>query len=92
MDELILRTIVIQFDGRVVEVFGATDVVRQHVALMREPKIGKPDYRNRCEVFLGHRFGVDPDELEKLRPLVDKITDAVRAAKAERPPKGEPSD
>jgi hypothetical protein len=86
VDELILRTIVIQFDGRVVEVFGATEVVRQHVALMREPKIGKPDYRGRYETFMGHRFGVDDDEMTKLRPLLDKITAAVRAAKAERPP------
>jgi hypothetical protein len=87
VDELILRTIVIQFDGRVVEVFGATEVVRQHVALMREPKIGKPDSRGRYEIVMGHRFGVDDDEMTKLRPLLDKITAAVRAAKAERPPR-----
>jgi hypothetical protein len=87
VDELILRTIVIQFDGRVVEVFGAptAEAVRQHVALMREPKVGKPDYRGRCEIFLGCRFGVDDDEMPKLRPLLDKITAAIHAAQAGRP-------
>jgi hypothetical protein len=91
VDELILRTIVIQFDGRVVEVFGtAYDAVREHVALMREPKIGKPDYRGRCEVTLGCRFGVDADEMLKLRPLLDKITAAVRQAHQERPPRPGP--
>ena len=75
----------IQFDGRVVEVFGTSyDAVREHVALMREPKIGKPDYRGRSEIVLGCRFGVDADELPKLLPLLDKITDAVRAAHGER--------
>jgi hypothetical protein len=89
VDEVILRTIVIQFDGRVVEVFGASsgDVVRDHVARMREPKIGKPDYRGRSEIILGHRFGVDADELPKLLPLLDKITAAVRAAQSERQPR-----
>jgi hypothetical protein len=88
VDELILRTIAIQFDGRVVEVFGASpEPVREHVALMREPKIGKPDYRGRSEIVLGCRFGVDADEMPKLRPLLDKITAAVRAAKDERPPR-----
>jgi hypothetical protein len=88
VDELILRTIVIQFDGRVVEVFGASsEAVREHVALMREPKIGKPDYRGRSEIQLGCRFGVDADEMPKLVPLLDKITAAVHAARSERPPR-----
>jgi hypothetical protein len=88
VDEVILRTIVIQFDGRVVEVFGTSfDTVRDHVALMREPKIGKPDYRGRSEVVLGTRFGVDPDELPKLLPLLDKITAAVRAAQGDGQPR-----
>jgi hypothetical protein len=41
VDEVVLRTLVIQFDGRVAEVFGiqSGDVVRQHVALMKEPEI-----------------------------------------------------
>jgi hypothetical protein len=88
VDELILRTIVIQFDGRVVEVFGASsgDAVRKHVAQMREPKIGKPDHRGRSEIVLGCIFGVDADEMPKLLPLLDKITAAVRAAREERPP------
>ncbi len=89
VEEIILRTIVVQFDGRVVEVFGASsgEAVRGHVALMREPKIGKPDYRGRSEIVLGCRFGVDADELPKLLPLLDKITSAVRAAQGERRPR-----
>jgi hypothetical protein len=88
MDEVILRTIVIQFDGRVVEVFGsAFDAVRDHVALMREPKVGKPDYRGRSEVLLGCRFSVDADELPMLIPLLEKITVAVRAAQSEKQPR-----
>jgi hypothetical protein len=88
VDELILRTIVIQFDGRVVEVFGTSyDAIREHVALMREPKIGKTDSRGRSEIVLGRRFGVDADELPKLLPLLDKITAAVRAAQGERQPR-----
>ncbi len=84
MDEVILRTIVIQFDGRVVEVFGTSyDAVRDHVALMRKPKVGKPDYRGRVEIILGSRFKVDADELPKLVPLVDKITAAVLAAQGD---------
>lgn len=89
MDEVILRTIVIQFDGRVVEVFGASsgDCVRLHTVLMREPTIGKPDSRGRSEIYLGTRFGVDADEMPKLLPLLDKITAAVRAAHSDRPPR-----
>ena len=88
VDEVILRTIVIQFDGRVVEVFGTPyDAVRKHVALMPEPKIGKPDRRGRSEIVLGCHFGVDADELPKLLPLLDKITAAVRAAQDERQPR-----
>ena len=88
VDEVILRTIVIQFDGRVVEVFGtAHDAVREHVALMREPKVGKPGYRGRSEIVLGCRFFVDADELPKLLPLLEKITAAVRAAQGERQPR-----
>jgi hypothetical protein len=89
MDEVILRTIVIQFDGRVVEVFRplSKEAFRQHVALMNEPKIGRPDSRGRTPVtvVLEHRFVVDADEMPRLRPLLDKITAAVRAAKAETP-------
>ncbi|HEY3606553.1 MAG TPA: hypothetical protein VGL06_03595 [Pseudonocardiaceae bacterium] len=82
MDEVILRTIVIQFDGRVVEVFGRPDAVREHVALMRKPKIGKPDHRGRSEIVVGCRFLVGADELPQLLPLLDKITAAVLAAQA----------
>jgi hypothetical protein len=85
VDEVILRTIVIQFDGRVVEVFGhSAEATRGHVALMREPKIGKPDYRGRSEIVVYGccRFGVDADELPKLVPLLGKIAAAVRAAQS----------
>jgi hypothetical protein len=89
MDEVILRTIVIQFDGRVVEVFRplSKETYRQHVAFMNEPKIGRPDSRGRTQVtiVLEYRIGVDADEMPRLRPLLDKITAAVRAAKAETP-------
>lgn len=89
MDELILRTIVIQFDGRVVEVFGnSAEAMRGHVALMQEPKIGKPDYRGRSEIHVhGCRFGVDADELAEVLPFLDKITAAIRAARSEREPR-----
>jgi hypothetical protein len=84
MDELVLRTIVIQFDGRVVEVFGAPvgEVVRHHVALVQTPEIGVPDRRGRSKIAIGRaEFGVDPDELEMLKPLLGKISEAVRSAK-----------
>lgn len=89
VDEVILRTIAIQFDGRVVEVFGnSAEAMRGHVSLMQEPKIGKPDYRGRSEVHVhGCRFGVDADELPELLPLLDKITAAVRTAQSERQPR-----
>jgi hypothetical protein len=87
MDEVILRAVVIQFDGRVVEVFRplSRETYRQHVALMNEPKIGLPNSRGqtRVTVIIEDRFVVDADEMPRLRPLLDKITTAVRAAKAE---------
>ena len=88
MNEVILRTIVIQFDGRVVEVFrpSSMEAFRRHVAFMNEPKIGRPDSRGRTPVtVLDHRIGVDADEMSRLRPLLDKITTAVQAASAETP-------
>jgi hypothetical protein len=89
VDELVLRTIVIQFDGRVVEVFGtSTEAMRGHVALMREPKISEPDHRGRSEINVhGCRFRVDADELPALVQLLDKITAAVRAAQGEKQPR-----
>ena len=88
MDEVILRTAVIQFDGRVLEMFNplSYEPARQHVALMDEPKIGMPGSRGRSPVtILGRRFGVDADEMPALRLLLDKVTAAVRAARADRP-------
>ena len=84
MDEVVLRTLVIQFDGRVVEVFGSQsgDVVRQHVALMSEPEIQPPNRKGRSQIKVaGALFGIDADELPGLRPLLDKIGEAVRIAK-----------
>ena len=45
VDELILRTFAIQFDGRVVETFNspAAEVMRVHVAFMNEPEILPPN-------------------------------------------------
>jgi hypothetical protein len=83
VDELILRTLVFQFDGRVVEVFGSPsgDVVRYHVALMAEPQIHPANRKGRSLVKIGSQtFGIDADELEQLRPLIEKITQAARAA------------
>jgi len=84
VDEVVLRTLVIQFDGRVVEVFGSGsgDVVRQHVALMNEPEIQPPNRKGRSMVKIaGTLFGIDADELPGLKPLLDKIGEAIRIAK-----------
>ena len=66
VDELTLRAVVIQFDGRVVEVFGRPGGVgnRQHVAVMKEPEIHPPNRGGRSLVTIGDTsFGVDNDEL-----------------------------
>jgi hypothetical protein len=84
VDELILRTIVIQFDGQVVEVFGAPvgEVVRHHVALVEPPDIGAADRRGRTRVSIGRAsFTVGSDEMRRLGPLLDKIGAAVREAR-----------
>jgi hypothetical protein len=54
-DELVLRTLVFQFDGRVVEIFGGpnNDVIRYHVALLKEPQIGAPNRNGRSLVRIG---------------------------------------
>ena len=83
VDEVVLRTLVIQFDGRVVEVFGSqSDSSRRHVALMNEPEIQAPNRKGRSQVKVaGALFGIDADELPGLTPLLDKIGEAVRIAK-----------
>jgi hypothetical protein len=86
VDELILRTVVIQFDGRVVEVFGAPvgEVVRHHVALLAEPRIDSPNRRGRARVTIGWAdFDADGDELVLLAPLLEKIRLAVAAARGQ---------
>ena len=88
MEELILRTVVIQFDGRVVEVFGdrSNEVVRAHVALMKEPEILGPSRKGRRLVSVGAiTIGVDDDEWARLTPLLDRIRTAVRAARNAAP-------
>jgi len=82
-DELILRTLVFQFDGRVVEIFGGPngDVIRYHVALLKEPQVGPPNRKGRSLVTIGSStFSIDADEMHRLRPLLDKISEAARAA------------
>ena len=84
MDELVLRTVVIQFDGHVVEVFGAPvgEVVRHHVALLKPPDIGAADRRGRSRVVIGRAsFSVGSDEMHQLGPLLDKISAAVGKAR-----------
>jgi hypothetical protein len=86
VDEVILRTVVIQFDGRVVEVFGSPsgEGVRHHVALLKEPQIQAPNRKGRCLVTVaGTTFGVDADELPRLKPFLNKIGEAVRIANDE---------
>jgi hypothetical protein len=85
VEELILRTVVIQFDGRVVEVFGnhSNEVMRAHVALMKEPQIAVgPNRKGRRLVSVGATsIGVDEDEWERLAPLIERIREAVQEAR-----------
>lgn len=80
VEEVILRDVVIQFDGRVVEVFGSSSgSLRHHVALLKEPQVRAPDRKGRVQVALaGILFGVDADELQRLTPLLEKIREAAR--------------
>jgi hypothetical protein len=85
MDEVILRRLVIQFDGRVVEVFDPrSDPMRYHVAQMREPSIGATDHKGRVLMYLQGHHPIDPDEMPRLVPLLDKIRAAVHAAQVEK--------
>jgi hypothetical protein len=81
MDEVILPRIgkMVRFDGQVVEVFidRNSDSRRGHVALMKEPKISGSRV-----LIVEYPFYVNADEMSRLRPLLDKITAAVRAARA----------
>ena len=84
MDELVLRTLVLQFDGRVVEIFGGpnNDVIRYHVALLKEPQAGPPSRKGRSMVTIGSSsFYIDDDEMRLLRPFLDKLTEAIHAAR-----------
>jgi hypothetical protein len=86
VDEVILRDVVIQFDGRVVEVFGGSSgSLRHHVALLKEPQVRGPDRKGRLVVTVaGTMFGVDADELPRLTPLLEKIREAMRVASDQR--------
>jgi hypothetical protein len=86
VDEVILRNVVIQFDGRIVEVFGRSGgSLRQHVALLKEPQVRAPDRKGRTLVTVaGTMFDVDADELPRLTPLLEKIREAIRIASAHR--------
>jgi hypothetical protein len=58
------------------------DVVRRHVAQLKEPEIHAPNRKGRSQVSIASTtFGVDADELSQLKPLLDKIGDAVRIAR-----------
>jgi hypothetical protein len=84
VDELVLRTLVLQFDGRVLEIFGGPDANRRHVALLEEPRIDGPNRKGRCTVFIGgHAFGIDADEMEQFRPFLTRISAAIAACRAE---------
>jgi hypothetical protein len=80
--------VVIQFDGRVVEVFGdhSNEVVRAQVALMKEPQILGPNRKGRRLVSVGATtIGVDDDEWARRTPLLDTIREAIRAARNAAP-------
>jgi hypothetical protein len=84
VDELILRTVVVQFDGKVVEVFDAPigEPVRHHVALLAEPVVREPNRKGRSHITIGRaQFYIDADELIRLTPLLDKIREAIRASR-----------
>jgi len=87
VNELILRDVVIQFDGRVVEVFGSLGgSLRHHVALLKEPQVRAPDRKGRVQVTVaGTMFGVDADELQRLTPFLEKIREAMRIANDQPP-------
>jgi hypothetical protein len=89
VDELILRTLVIQFDGRVVDVFRRQNdqSTRMHIAFMKEPEIQPPNRSGSSMVKVaGTVFSVDADELVALRPVLDRIAEAVRSVAANRQP------
>jgi len=80
VDELILRTMVIQFDGRVVEFFRPItgEAMRYHVALIQPPEVSGRDRKERTRVSIGgYSFFVGADEWKRLAPLLDKIRAAV---------------
>jgi hypothetical protein len=84
VDELVLRTRVLQFDGRVVEIFGGPDAIRRHVALMKEPRVDGPNRKGRMTVFIANTtFSVNADETEEFWPLLYRISAAIAACRAE---------
>jgi hypothetical protein len=84
LDELILRTLVLQFDGRVLEIFGSSsgDAIRCHVALLTEPQIDGPNRKGRFTgkymvLIGGNIFAIDADEMELLRPFLSRVSVAI---------------
>ena len=78
----------IQFDGRVVEVFGdhSNEVVRAHVALMKGTADPRANRKGRRLVSVGATsIGVDDDEWARLTPLLDRIREAIRTARNAAP-------
>jgi hypothetical protein len=52
------------------------------VAAMKEPQVSTPNRKGRSMVnFGGSGFYIDGDEMRLLRPFLDKITEAIRAAR-----------
>jgi len=71
----------------VVEALGAPigEVVHGNVALVGPPKSGARPY-DRTRVVIGCAvIGIDAHELARLAPLLDEITEAVRAAQGSAP-------
>jgi hypothetical protein len=86
--EVMLRTLVFQFDGRVMEIFGGAnnDAIRHHVAQMKEPHIEGPNRKGRSLVKIGsNAFYIDADEMAQLEPFLETVTEAIRAARAAFP-------
>jgi hypothetical protein len=53
------------------------------VALLPEPQVSGPNRKGRSLVTIGsnNSYSIDEDEMQLLRPFLDKISEAVRAAR-----------
>jgi hypothetical protein len=79
-DELVLRTVVFQFDGRVLEVFGqaAGEAIRFHMALMKkEPQLDKPNRKGQSWLNIGSQCHlIEADELPELLAFLGRVNEA----------------